>query len=460
MNEQQTPEGVSRRGVLRGMGVGAAAVAGLTGTPASTRAETPFRGPGRGDGGFWKKVRREFILDKDALYLNIGTVGSPPKGVLHTLDSTAKQLARVPDAGYSDFPEIRKVIGAGVGAAVDEIAISDSTSDGMAKVIAGLPFAAGDEVLTTNHEHSGGNSPLAILRDRHDVDVVRVTLPVGDDQLAEDYVRLFERKITSRTKLIMFSAPVYLTGTMLPIRLLSELAQEHGIPTLVDVAHVPGMMHYDFGELGIDFAAGAGAKWQCGPAGSGLLYVRNRVTEANPNPLAEFWPVVSSGYEEDMGPRTAVGPGSYDIGAVLQECGNRQEAIYQGYRAANEMWDEIGRDRIEEYVVGLGTALKEQVVERWGREALYSPLSDDRLRCALTAFNPFQRVEDVRDEEKSDALVERLEDEHGIVVRNTSTPTPDGQTHHPIRVSTHLFHNSDDVDRAIRAIWKVSKKMS
>ncbi|WP_161958439.1 aminotransferase class V-fold PLP-dependent enzyme [Ornithinimicrobium cavernae] len=438
------------------MGVGAASLA--VASPAAAQTAPAFTAPAR-DANFWRAVRREFILDKNVLFMNVGTVGSPPKDVLRELQVRAEEVSRDAISGYGSFDEIRAELAMAYGVDTDEFAISDNTSDGMAKIFAGLNLGPGDEVLTTNHEHSGGNSPLRVAEDRHGVTTVRVTLPVGDDQTAEDYVALFEERITSRTKLIMFSAPTYLTGTMLPIRLLCELAQQHGIPTLVDAAHVPGMMAYNFRDLGADFIAGAGAKWQCGPAGSGVLYVRNRVTAANPNPLPTFWPTISSGYS-GQGARTADAPGSYDIGKTLQSCGNGQRVVYDGFLAAHRMWEEIGRERIQDYVVGLSTTLKEQIVERWGRQALYSPVSDERLRCALTSFNPFQDATDVMNQEKSVEFVARLKDQHGIVIRNTTTPAPSGDVYYPMRVSTHLFHNAGDVDRVVEAAWQVSQQVA
>ncbi|MQA05810.1 MAG: aminotransferase class V-fold PLP-dependent enzyme [Streptosporangiales bacterium] len=75
---------------------------------------------------------------------------------------------------------------------------------------------------------------------------------------------------------MLFSAPTYKTGTMLPIKMLAELAQEHGLITVVDGARVPGMFAFGYRALGIDFFAGSCAKWQCGPAGTGVIYMRNK----------------------------------------------------------------------------------------------------------------------------------------------------------------------------------------
>ncbi|GAB3632078.1 aminotransferase class V-fold PLP-dependent enzyme [Microbacterium shaanxiense] len=455
--------GISRRNALRLFGAGAGAVGLSTlGIASPASALTPAAVvPAANDAAFWQKVEKMFVLDKKILYMNVGTVGSPPRQVLDIVDAVHRQVARDAEAAYSDFADVRQTIAAAHGVDTDEIVITHNTSDGMSKALMGLNLREGDEILTTNHEHGGGNTPMAMLRDRQGVVINRVQLPVGDQQSAEDYVALFRAGITSRTKLIMFSAPTYLTGTMLPIRELAVLAQEHGIPTLVDGAHIPGMMNYNFRELGVDFLAASAAKWQCGPGGTGILYIRNRVNAANPNPLPEFWPIVSSGYPTDGSVDLRSRDESQDIGKYLQSVGNGSKALNVGVQTAVQVWDEIGRQNIQDHIVGLADNLKEQVVERWGAGALYSAKSDGRLTCALTGFNPFQNADDVKNSQKSADFVARLLDEHGIEVRTTSVPViGDATLHVPVRVSTHLFHQQEDVDRFVDAAWKLSEQMA
>lgn len=454
--------GFSRRNALKLFGAGVGTV-GLSSLGISSAAASPAAAvvPAASDAGYWKKIEQMFTLDKRVLFMNVGTVGSPPRQVLDVVDAVHRQVARDAEASYSSFDEVRAVIAKSHGVDTDEIAITHNTSDGMSKVLLGLALQEGDEILTTNHEHSGGDTPLALVRDRYGVVIKRVELPVGDDQTAEDYVELFRAGITSRTKVIMFSAPTYLTGTMLPIKLLAKLAQEHGLITVVDGAHIPGMMAYDFGDLGVDFLAGSAAKWQCGPGGTGILYIRNRVTPANPTPLPEFWPMVSSGYPRDESVDLRSRSESQDIGKYTQTVGNGTKALNAGVQKAGEIWDEIGRQRIQDHVVGLGDLCKQLVTERWGVDALYSPMTDKRLACALTGFNPFQNPADVKDAEKSAAFVSRMLDEYRIEVRNTSLAViGDPVKHSPIRVSTHLFHQREHVERFIDAAWKLSKQMA
>lgn len=416
-----------------------------------------------GDGESWRHL---FVLDHDPLFMNVGTVGSPPRTVLTAETTELNRVAREAASNYhGTFPDIRAQVAAGFGSDPDELWISGNTTEGVGTVLNGLALGAGDEVLTTNHEHPAVNTPLAILHNRRGVVIKRVALPVGDTQRAEDYVALFEKAITPRTKVLLFSAPVFRTGTMLPIRLLAELAQRHGLISVCDGAHVPGMFAYRYRELGVDFLAGSGGKWQCGPARTGVLYLRNKVLPAfNPNPLPEFWPAITSTQDyPDAGlpPRTSTGTASYDIAALLQDVGNPSLAQMTGFATACATWDRLGRKKIQDYSIGLANRLKAGVAERWGSGALYSAKSDARLLSAMTAFNPFARPEDVLDKVKADAFVARLHDEHHITIRNTIVPVAGSPTpHYAMRVSTHLFHRRHDVDRFLDAAWRLSRAMA
>ncbi len=459
--------GVSRRGFVGLLGAGAATVGiGTVGAAPAAAADgaTSAALPPASSPDYWKAVERLFVLDKDVLFMNVGTVGSPPREVLDTIDRVHREVAVKAISSYSDFADVRAVAARGYGCDPDELVITHNTSDGMSKILAGLALEEGDELLTTNHEHSGGNVPLALARDRYGVVIKRVALPVGNDQRAEDYVELFRRAITSRTKALVFSAPTYKTGTMLPIAMLARLAQDHGLISVVDGAHIPGMMAYDFHELGVDFLAGSAAKWQCGPGGTGVLYIRNKVLPRhNPNPLPEFWPVVSSGYPADGGlpPRSSGATESYDIAAALQSVGNGSLAIMSGVRTVCEVWDRIGRDRIQEHVLELSAYAKDLIAERWGVDSLYSPKDDPRLVCGLTSFAPFRDPRDVHDAQRTATLVARLKDEHGIVIRTSDFPVPgSARPHQAVRISTHLFHQREDVERVVDALWDLSGTMS
>ena len=88
--------GFSRRGALRlfGAGVGAAGLGALGLAQPAAAAPLPAVVPAAGDAGFWRKVEQMFVLDKRILYMNVGTVGSPPRQVLDVVDAVHRQVAR------------------------------------------------------------------------------------------------------------------------------------------------------------------------------------------------------------------------------------------------------------------------------------------------------------------------------------------------------------------------------
>jgi selenocysteine lyase/cysteine desulfurase len=401
---------------------------------------------------FGTQIRQMLSLDEGLLHMDVGAAALRSRGTPGASDVVT-----------STFADIREAVAPGFGCDRDELVITHNTTDAMCKILAGLDLRAGDEIVTTSHEHYAGLAAMALVRDRQGVVIRQVSLPAGNNQRAEDYVELFAAAITHHTKVLLFSAPTYTTGAMLPVRMLASLAQQHNLITVVDAAHVPGMLHCNFHELGVDFLAGSGTKWQYGPAGTGILYVRNKVLpQYNPLPLPTFWPVISIWYPPEGGlpPRSNTNIPSYDIAEYLQTAGSDSLTRLQTFREACEIWDKVGRAGIEKYLLELGLYLKERIAEQWGIDSLYSPKDDARLLTAITAFNPFRRGEDALDSRKFETFVTLMRKEHHIVVRQTEFPVAGARgLHQAIRISTCLFHDREDVDHLVRAMVKVSATM-
>jgi isopenicillin-N epimerase len=397
-------------------------------------------------------IKKRLISRSNILHMDAGSVGAQLSGPLDRDESVC-----------STFADARRCIAPGFGCDASELVITHSTTDGLCRIIAGLDLREGDEILTTNNEHYGTLAPLAMIRDRRGVVIRKISLPVGDNHCAEDYISLFDSGFTEKTRILWFSAPTSTLGAMLPITMLARLAQHHGCVCVVDGAHIPGMLHCKFEELGVDFLAGSGTKWQCGPPGTGILYIRNRVLPRfNPRPLPAFWPVISIWYplEGGLPPRTTWAKPSYDIAEYLQTCGSSSLLRVQAFQAACEVWDQLGRDRIEHYLLDLNSYLKDRIVDVWGRASLYSPRSDRRLHSAIAAFDPFKNACDGWDENKFRTFVARLESDHRILVRYTEVRVPSSNApRHAIRIATRILHNRADVDRLIVAMEKVSASM-
>lgn len=455
----QNSEGISRRDFFRLSGMAAAGGAlglALTGR-ASAGALPTVSSQGQND--FWHQVRKQFIIDPHVVYMNVGTTGAMPKQVLDNYAAYNKLAASRPRTFESELgatfglPNQRQNLAGQFGCQSDEICLSRNTTDGLDAIIYGLAFQAGDEILITHHEHIAALSPLNVLQDRFGVKITPVRIPVLDTSDPGQFIEAFDDAITPATKAILFSHITYKTGTRLPAKAICQLARNNGLISIVDGAHTPGMIELDFNDMGCDFYAAPGHKWQCGPGSTGILYLRNHGDD-----LPEFWTQNSSLYTIFVQP-TGNTRGDFDIALSLQYRGQLNIPAQLAMVDACDMWEQIGRDRIEAYVCGLSAYLKQALVSKFGPDVtLFSP-DIPEFTSGLTSFNPF---DDIQDGSKVATFVDRLQQEAGYQVRSTDFHLePDDQEYtHAVRVSTHIFHNEDIIDGLVDAMFDIYQDMA
>ena len=277
----------SRRSFLKTLGITTAGLTtlGLTdGFTATAQSQTGLKALAGGPGNFmdewyWLKVRMQFVLKPDLIYLNTGTEGAMPRIVLDKMQDYFRQFASFPyDAIVNDpclgagLSREIEALAAFFGADKEEIVITTNTTEGLGWVSNGLELAEGDEVLSTT-QFRPYSSCWQVLIDRKKIALTEVELPIKPSN-KQEIIDLFEKAITPRTKVMTFCHINYTNGLRMPVRELCDLARQNGIITLVDGAHAPGMLIFDLHELGCDFYAGSLHKWLCGPPGTGVLYLR------------------------------------------------------------------------------------------------------------------------------------------------------------------------------------------
>jgi selenocysteine lyase/cysteine desulfurase len=221
-------------------------------------------------------LRAEFPVCAQRAYLNAGTCGPVPRASPAALREVA-DLAISEGRGssyYERLIEVRDQLRAAyagvLGAEATDVAITASTSDGIARVLLGLDLAAGDEILIAEHEHPGLIGPLIAARERLGVTVREV--PLAD----------LPASVGPATRLIACSHIAWTTGEVLGD--LSTLPQD--LPVLLDGAQGAGAVAIDVGRLGCAFYTGSGQKWMCGPVGTGMLWIsptwRGRLVASSP----------------------------------------------------------------------------------------------------------------------------------------------------------------------------------
>ncbi|MDW2095366.1 aminotransferase, partial [Vibrio sp. 1866] len=134
----------------------------------------------------------------------------------------------------------------------------------------------------------------------------------------------------------------------------------------------------------------------------------------------------------------------------MQYIGNDNYPAKQALADSCKMWDEIGRDRIQDRILTLSDQCKTSLQDVLPHAKMFSP-NVEGLTSGLTTFNPFY---DVTNEEILTEFRDRLREEYGYIIRTTNFKLykDDGHDTYALRISTHLFHDERDVEGLVEAI--------
>jgi selenocysteine lyase/cysteine desulfurase len=419
---------MSRRRWLRHVGVNVAAAGAATvAARASLEAVGVHAQNASSDADYWKRLRAEFLLDKDWTYLNNGTLGPTPKPVYFTLVERYHDLAQDPGQPNSDqsaaADDVRRRVASFVGANPDEIALVRNTTEGMGFILNGLDLGAGDEILVTFHEHSGGLQPCRLKAKRAGVTIKEVKWPAP----AEDpntILNAFADAITPRTKVIMASHAMYQTGSLVPLKPLAALARSRGIITAIDGAHPIGMVKMDMHDLGVDYYASSSHKWLCAPTGAGVLYLRRASQD-------RLWPtVVSTGWDDP-----ARGAARFD------RLSQRAHPIVLALGAAIDFQSAIGQERIESRVRALHAYARRRLAAVPGIK--FHTSAHASLNSGILAFT-------LPNLKNADA-VETLKKRHRVWTRTMEYDL------NAIRISTHIYNSESDLDQLMDGLADILK---
>jgi isopenicillin-N epimerase len=336
----------------------------------------------RDEEAYWAELRKQFLIPVDEVYLNNGTVGSSPHPVLRAVFDAFNQTEQMAQSDPEDYPiwgygpwnEYRDPLAKFVGADRDEIAIVRNATEANNYIANGFEMKPGDEVLMSDQEHPGGEQPWLLRAKRYGVVVKKYQIPLPPNTPADILNRISDA-ITPRTRIIFVSHITTVTGVVQPVKEIAALARSKGIVSAFDGAHVTGMMSLNLHDVGCDLYTSSPHKWLQAPKGTGFLYARPEVQDRLWNTIA------TEGWEE---PQLRA--------ERFQRIGSSNVPMLAGLRAAIELADSIGIERIEQRHRKLADRMLAEMTKR-GAESWTSP--DPSLRCGIVTVNvpPVKRMD-------------------------------------------------------------------
>ncbi len=311
---------------------------------------------------FGRSMLQHWDLDPAVTYLNHGTVGVVPRRVLAAQRAIQDEIERQP-ARYllrelstvcvgratGRQPRLRALadeVAPFFGARGDDLVFVDNATTGANAVLRSLPFAAGDEILITDHGYHGvDNAVLYVARERGaSVRVVELPDPVFD---AASIVAAITAALGARTRLLVVDHIASDSALIFPVKEIVAEAHRRGVPVLVDGAHAPGSIALDIPAIGADWYVGNLHKWLWTPRSCAILWVA-------PERQAGLHPaVISHGLDQGMATE-------FDL------VGTRDPSAYLATPAALAMREEFGEQAIRDYNHTLAWQAANALAGRWG----------------------------------------------------------------------------------------------
>ena len=240
------------------------------------------------DETFWAALRSRYRVKPDYINLEHGYYSMQSQEMLEAF------IASVRDVNYhaayymrtrqgDDKLAARTKLAALAGCPVDELIITRNTTESLDTVIAGHDWKSGDQAVMAAQDYGAMLDQFALQARRYGMSNTIVSLPI-DPQSDDEIVQLYANAITPRTRLLLISHLVNITGQVLPVRRVAEMAHTRGVAVAVDGAHAFAHLSFRIPDLGADYYAASLHKWLGVPLGAGILHVRK-------DKIASLWPV-------------------------------------------------------------------------------------------------------------------------------------------------------------------------
>lgn len=423
---------INRRSFLKQAGILAA------GLPLGAAVNLPVRAANSQSsyGDKWAQLRQMFDQDPDYLHFANFLVTSHPRPVREAIERHRATLDRNPgramdwDLGESEKREqaVREWAGRYLKAKPEQIALTGSTTEGLALIYGGIHVRPDQEILTTEHEHYSTNYTLGYRQQKDGVKVRKLKLFESSAGISVDEVLTsIDRGIRPETRVLGMTWVQSGSGVKLPIGEIGKLVDQHNrqreekdrILYVVDGVHGFGVEDLDFPDMHCDFFIAGTHKWMFGPRGTGIICARS-------SELKDVTPTIPT-FSEATTFSTTMTPGGY-------HSFEHRWALDEAFK----LHLELGKAEVQNRIHTLNTYAKNRLLEHSSIE-LVTPRSAE-----LSAGFTFFRIKD-RD---CDQVATQLMADRVVcdAVERDAGPV--------IRIAPGLLNNENQIERFMAVLNK------
>jgi selenocysteine lyase/cysteine desulfurase len=244
---------------------------------------------------FWAAIRKGYKLKPDYINLENGYYNFIPEQVLERFIEHVREV-NYQGSWYMRTKQVENKkamaakLAAVAGCSPEELIITRNTTESLDMIIGGLNWNAGDEAVMAEQDYGAMRDMFTQVSKRYGVINKVVSVP-NHPESDEEIVNIYESVITGKTKLLMVCHMINITGQILPVRKICDMAHSKGVEVMVDGAHAFGHFDFKIPDLHCDYYGSSLHKWMSVPLGAGILYVKK-------DKIGNVWPLIGSNVKE------------------------------------------------------------------------------------------------------------------------------------------------------------------
>lgn len=379
------------------------------------------------DEDFWARIRSGYRLKPDYINLENGYYCFMPQEILenyihHVREINYQASYYLRTVQWDNKHYVTEQLAELAGVSPEEVAITRNTTESLDTIIGGFPWKAGDEAVMAYQDYGAMLDMFKLQERRHGIKSNIISLP-NHPQSDEEIVELYANAISPKTRLLMVCHMVNITGQILPVRKIADMAHEKGVEVLTDGAHAFAQIQFSIADLGCDYYGASLHKWLSAPLGAGLLYVKKEK-------IPQIWPTFA---EE--------GIAEHDL-RRLNHIGTHPVHTDLTIANAIEYYRRLGPERKEARLRYLQQYWTSKVREL-DRVRVNTPIDPQRA-CAIANVG----IEGYTPGELAKALLEKF---------RIWTVAISRQNVNGVRITPNIYTSTRELDKFVEAITELSR---